>query len=536
MLLGWAAFVSLIAGCSESPDRSAQKQASESVVIADKLIRESQFGAAGVAFRPDDDLSDFEQALNEWDQLAQRLSPGDFQALQRAADQMYALSLQILDQQRQSDAPSIQTRNQRLQEAQQTLSEAISKAQQNEVREARVGPELMLGTMYLMDSRDKADQLKQQAAQVHSAQASLSSLLSALVREQLVGFALENRRSPESIEKLNALLDEPDKGLRSRLAEAEAKTQKVLAERNSLQKQYETVQDQADRLLREYVDLLNQAEQASGQQRYQLQLKAYEIRRGKGQGPDKVEGAIALEARAQKVQNELAVLDTNVQYQLLLQGKLRENIQQIEDTIKLLQNPTFLKEIQDGLWESDQQTDQLVSLASKQLSALRAADEQYIALREEAVEAFSETLNSFNRAAGAAVSPDLRNTRQHAQHLAQLATREWAQLWQSDALHYDLSQTILASVEQVAPLREEAGPMRLAYEQARDQAQAHAAQLLQQIQEVEADVTVPPMTFDEPGGIDPGVVDTAEVDLNAVDKSSLTTPPPVITDPNQIIR
>lgn len=537
VLLWWPLIAGLIAGCGESPGNSAQKQSNESVEKAGQLIWKSQYDLADAGAAQYDlqaDREAFRQSLKEWNQLAQGLDPKNDQMLLKVCDQISAISQQLLELHRKIDVPIVQWKNDHLQQAQQTLSQAISQARQAGAREAQVGPELMLGTLYLMEARDKAHQLNQQAVIIHRAQVVLSGLLSTLAQEELVGYAWQSRQPQELITKLNARLDEPTLGLRSQLAQAEAKTEKILAQRNDLQQKFESGRDQAETRQREYVDMLNQAEQAQGRQRYQLQLKAYDLQRGFGQGPDKVIGVIALEAQAQHLENELNVLDTNLQYQLLWQGKLRENIKQVENDIKLLQDSTILDDIKTGLAQSDQRKEQLVILLSNRLSELQAADKQYAALRTEAVEFFSKTLASFEQAA-ASVAPGSRNTRQHAQNLARLAGKEQVQLWRNDAAHYDLSQSILASAQKVAELSDMAGQMRIAYEQAYTQAQSNADQLLQQLpEEVVEEEPFPP--YGEPEPVD--IVDTTTTvpiisDPNRIGDTSTTAP--IISDPNLVI-
>ena len=179
---------------------------------------------------------------------------------------------------------------------------------------------------------------------------------------------------------------------------------------------------------------------------------------------------------------------------------------------------------------------------SNRLNELQSADKQYAALRTEAVEFFSKTLASFEQAAASAAIGS-RNTRQHAQNLARSAGLEQVQLWNNDAAHYDLSQSILASVEKVTKLSDMAGRMRIAYEQAYTQAQSNADQLLQQLpEEVVDEEPIPP--YEEPEPVD--IVDTTATapiisDPNRISDTSTTAPTIsdpnlVISDPNRIVR
>ncbi|MCP4712607.1 MAG: hypothetical protein GY869_28615 [Planctomycetes bacterium] len=418
------------------------------------------------------------------------------------------------------------------QQIQQLLSQASASARQSGSRSAQAAPDLLLATIHLTNARDKVNKLTQHAAQIHSHQAVISDLLSAVLKEEKISAAVNNSRPTERVNLLKERLENPNTGLEKELDKTEALVNQMITERTSVQQQYQTARDASVAIQRQYNQLLIQADNAEGAQRFELQKQAYNLQVGYGNNI----GCIELEAQAQNLENQLNAIETKLQYQLHWQGMLRDDINSMKDTLDQLQSVELSQGITNDYDKSVKRKDDLIELISTHLNELQTAEEQYATLRQEAVDALSSARNTFD-GVSMVVSG---STSDYADSLKLIATKELAQLWQNDASHNQLGQTILVTVAKVPELNSLASQIQ----QTCEQGLVHAIQEAQALEaEIAAAEAGAPAAGGYPGDSTGGYPTGGypEETTQVQPPEEVMTPPPAIdqgtgtigTDPNR---
>ena len=515
----------LTLGCEDSAENAARKQVNQSIEQVSQLIQQGQSPSGGMST----DQESFNNALTDWDQMAGDIAPNDTTALKASADQITALSLELLKQEGVMAAQSAAS----TQQIQQILNQASAAARQSGSRGTQAGPDLLLAATHLTSARNKFNQLTYQAAQIHNNQAVISDLLASLFKEQKYSAALANSRPNDRINLLKERLKNPNTGLEQELEKTEAAVNQLLADRTVLQKQYQTARDAAVVLQRQYNDLLIQADNAAGAERFKLQQQAYNLQIGYEQDGTKITGSIELEALAQRRENQLTALESKLQYQLLWQGKLREDIRSINDTLDQLQSVAHSQSITNDYDKSVERTQNLIELISHHLNELQTAEEHYAALRQEAADAFESARNTYD-----SVSMSLTGASgDYVRGLKLIVTKELAQLWSNDASHNQLGQTILVTAVKVPEINSLAVQLQQACESAWIRATAKAQEFQAEVDAAAAAEPAGGYPEEQPaaGGYPETTsgYPTGGYPAQATQQAPpVTTPPPTVGEPN----
>ena len=517
----------LTLGCEDSPESAARKQVNQSIEQTSLLIQEGQPTSTGESGGLQTDQESFNNTISAWDQMFNNISPNDADTLKAAAWRINAMGSELIEQ---GEVTTSQSDS--IQKIQQLLTQASAAARQSGARDAQTGPDLLMATIHLINARDKINQLTQHAAQTHTKQAVISDLLSSLFKERKISIDVENRRPTERINLLKERLENPKTGLNQELVKTEAIVNQLLTDRVVWQKQYQTAREASVAIQRQYNELLIQADNVEGALRFQLQQQAYKLQVGYEQNGDKVKGSIELETQAQRLENQLNALESKLQYQLLWQGKVRQDIRSLQDTIDQLQSAELSQSITSNYDKSIQRQKNLIGLISQQLNELQTAEEQYAALRQEAAETFDSARNTFDDASMAAMTGNNRDISNYAKALKLIATKELAQLWLNDASHNQLGKTILLSAVKVPEITNLAEQMQHACEQAQAQAILKDQEL--QVEIAAAEAEAPPAreyAAVEPAGGYPAET-IRDIQENIPEQPPTITPPSTFTDPN----
>jgi len=484
------------AGCEESADSAVSQQTQESIDKAGRLIRSSsqeiamtpgeieQAGKAGTGQYPSlagqivnrlegqADMSGYEKLLKELDELKAELQGGNNKVLPRIYELMIRASRELLLQQEKIDSPAQQERIRRLEAALATLKQALAQAQKTPKHSAPAGPELLVGTLGMIEARDDLGRLNDQELVIRTQEVFLSRLLAAFHFEQQVGAGLQGQQPHETITQLKRRL-EATGGRYEQLDQAKEKLEQLTAREEQLQQQYQQNSEQARLLNQEYLALLEKADKAEGDKRYQLQQQAYEVRTGRGTGDDRKEGSIYYEAQTEITLNERAVLETNLQYARMRQEQLIKEVTNTERTISQLEDPAKLADLQKGWEQSNQSRQKIIADLKGRLDELAKAQTVYVERRLDAVSAYDESRAAFLRGARAAQNA---NTRDYADKWARWITEELAQLWQQDARHYKNSVAALSGLEDIEEIKPLVEQLSRGYKDQAAQAQESAAQ------------------------------------------------------------
>jgi hypothetical protein len=476
-------------GCEEAPDSAVSKQNVKSIDEAGRLLRSSnqelvmtaseveRASSAGKTqlagqivkrIESQADLTNYNKMLADLDQLNKDLDGGDSEALRKMSAQILSANRELLIQQERINSQASQENAQRLEKGIATLQQAKSQAQKSGKRSAQAGPEMMLGTFYLLTARQNRDQLSRQEALIRTKEAFLGRFLQAVAREQNVSLGLMGQNPAEALNQLKARLEGPE-GLRSQLAQTEETLVQLSTREQQLQQQYQQNLEKAQQLNRQYLSVVEQADAARGQERYELEQQAYKIRTGESEG----EGSIYYEAQSELAQNELDVLNIRLDYERLRQERLAQGIVDMEKMTGQFEDPAISTALQKSLQQSAQYSRDVVTALEGRLAELKEAQQSYSESRAEVVGAYEKSRAAFRSAAQVAKES---NTKNYTRKLAELVTAELAQLWQDDARHYEIATGALA---QLGNITEAAVEMRTSYEEQTTRAQESAAQVME---------------------------------------------------------
>lgn len=498
-----------LVGCGESPEAEGQKESAKAVNQAGRIILASrgqinltdaeidqaaslaeqggggQSGQARVAKRivgrleKKYDVASIDEALERVAELESQSV--DAQAFEDLSRHLSVVVERILQQNRQADAIAEQVSRKKLKQADSLLRNAISVAGKNGVVQAKLAPELMLGTLNLLLARDSRVLLSQADIAVGAECTAIVDLVSDISKQQGRLAVVESLLPDDAI---NLLYEQLRGGLAVQhghlalLQEAEALASSLENQRNSLQLQLDTLISKARQIDQRYLALVEQSSQTRGQERYDLMTEAYELRVGilSKEGGRIVEGGIYCESQCDKVQDELEKVTKQLSYQKLRVEQLRKLVAEIQQKIADLDNSPIRQEVKASRLDYASQLDSLLDKLSVQVKAFTDAEQHYSELRVEAVDAYDQAAKAFTRAASSAGRDS--NTRSHAREFAELAQAELSGLWQEDASHYLAAARVMAIIEQVEHAGEVVKGLAEQFEKQAARAQASATALM----------------------------------------------------------
>ncbi len=500
--------VVLFFGCDKSPEAEAAAQASDSVDKAQRLIRSTEQEMAmteSEAERAVDSGENGNKALAS--QIVNRrekelgIVPADEvvaeitrlvaeagqspQDARKLAAALEGSVNELLASFEKDSELSGQSKLDRLAKAEKILKEASSRALASAYNEAKVAPELLLGTISQVRAEYYLRQMHQKEMEIQGLHIDLAMLAGEISREKAVAYAAGTFSTEKSEETVAARLEgdaagsDASAGLKKRLAAVETKIAEQQKERDGLAAKIKTHDDKARQIHSDYLELLNQADKAQGNKVYELRQQAYSLK--SGTLPDGSDGGIYHEAQSELLQSELDVCESRLQYEKIRREQLQKQIASINKTIESLKNNPINETAQEMLQQSKQQQAELLSSLSVKMDALKVAEDTYSALRVQAVADYNNAINSFTK-----VSRAGNDSRAYGRDLAtaiklKLSNPEYGQpdqaagLWQKDAEHYRGGAGAMGLLEDIEEVADKANELKTSYEQQALQAEQSAA-------------------------------------------------------------
>ena len=494
----------LLGGCDDSAERAAQRQARASVNESGRLmlssgqeitLTESEIAGDGrvspeqVVNRLERDagaeFGDLDALLAEIDGELEQLKlvkdaggSLDDQTLQQLAGKLLAASGKLQAERGKLTAASTQEGSRRLSEAKTVLNDALKLAGPEGGGAVQVGPQMMLGTLNLFVARAQAGLMQMQDLAIGSRQTEVGRLVVALQKLATAAGEAETYPPDDALAALQELLDgsAQSAGLKAQLEAAEGLVAKLKTDRQRASAVLEENEAKAGELYREYLAVMEQAEKVHGEERYRLKNRAYELRAGRGEGAQRVEGGIHYEAETELAQTQLSIVEAELARAELRRDQLSGEVQQVTQAVEELQNQSSFAVAAAAQQRVAQQRVDLAADMEQLLNeGLKPAETHYRELRIEAVGGYREAAAAFDRAARAAGRRD--STGRHAEKLAALTRAELAGLWRADAAHYDSPTVLLQVAEEVAETSAVAKAMQEDHEELRKQAEASANEL-----------------------------------------------------------
>jgi len=477
-----AFFVLFIYGCDEPTDAQANRVSAQSVDEAQRLIRASreeipltqteiEQGAI-----PGRSKSIARQVVNRLDQKFQAPDPcriaddikqfthnlnlrQDPTAAQKLCDHLNQTLQKMIDYQDKSSQAADETRIQRLKKAQTILQEAVNFSQSHNQPNTRVAPEMMLGSIHLMQARHVSGSLQQRDFDIQTFLFTLSHWFVALDREIAFTRTLEASRPEPSINELQKELSDMQQQFNTTRQGVNSLTEK----HTKLNDQLKTQQNKAQQIQDRYLALTEQAESKTGQQRYALLQQAHQLR----VGTDQQRGGIHYDALIENTQNELDVITGRLARQKKKHDNLAKSIQAVQDTIKQLQNsPETTSSLDTDIDQSRQVKEKLISLLTKQLTTFKDLDNSYQQLLSSSESALKDALKSYKNASQAArqAGRDMLKSSEYAKDLNEnIVKYELANLWINCARHYQALADTLSRFPEIPETRSQITSLISAY-------------------------------------------------------------------------
>jgi len=363
-----------------------------------------------------------------------------------SASEVLALCDMYLAKQEASEQDLQNSRQQRLAAAEKQLQDAISRAGQSNAPQAKAAPELLLGTLYLTQAREQVDRLRGKEFQCQNIRSMLANDLTGIANEDSFSKGVEGYLPSQSIVAVESRLAgapaqtlEPA-SLNDQLATAEKSAAELEQQKVQMEQQIRELREKSSQMHLQYLAVLEQAEKAEADRKYDLLNQAYAIRGGTGANGG-MKGVIDYEAEAEGIEQSLKNVTGLLNYWQLRRQQLTETIHSVKQQSEELKNSPAIAEVQKIQEESRQRRQAHVNDFVKNLDWLADAEQDYAKIRLEAVTAYDKSSASFGRAAAAA-----RETAQHANELKRLADLEKASLWKEDQNHYTSQADSLTSI------------------------------------------------------------------------------------------
>ena len=437
-------------GCGDSSDSSELKESArllsaaqqhilashEQVALTEQDMARGKASAKRLAERLDGiNAAETDAALEELNQMLEKLQAGDTASLRAISQGLIALSDSFLETHRQGNPHSVAAYRKRIKQAKQALNESSRLSKSSGYTQDQVGPALMQGTLHLMIARDLRSQLSSIELQTQSEQMALGRLAMALVEERTYGAGLPDHFPYEAtVGELNNRLDgdsattgEPE-SLQSQLDRARERIKELTSQQLAARVELERYTSMAKENLQLHLELLEQAEQARGDKKYALKQQAYALRDGGKEGES--QSGLVYEAKVELLENQLAVLEKQLAFARLQEGQLVDMIEQVNLSVEELTNSPIQAEIATHLEQSQKRVAEITQLLEAQLERIKAIDTAYRTIRLEAVTAYQDSQQAFSQAQR--LARDDRKSRDYAKRMAGIVQAELAGATKSD--------------------------------------------------------------------------------------------------------
>lgn len=375
-----------------------------------------------------------------------------------------------------------QTHNQqKIQNAQKRLQDALTQAELAGNDNAKVGPYLTQGTIELLKYQAALKNYKHQEVAIRSLQTTLAKRHTEIVRWEIFEGQRESEKPDETVRQLKQLLDQPTHGLRDRMAAAEKKIAEIQSRKLQVRNQYDTCLSKANEQEKEYFALKLEAEKHSGNKRYELLDKAFALRAGQREGTDRIEGSIYYEAQAEVAKSQLEIIQFNLEYEQLQKDLIARSIRQVSDSLTKLQDPELAQTLRDDIAQAQQNRNIVLEQILLQLAEIRKEETIYKTLREAPVAALEQAQRAFTQAGYAARQTGrkqgqtrLSNTADFAEKLKESTINELANFWRQTARHYQIGAELLGILGDINELQTSVQAILNQYERNAEQAEKTA--------------------------------------------------------------
>ena len=472
-------------GCKDRADSTAVKQANQSVAEAGRLLRaadqpapltddelikatelqdpyrpgQPSAAATRLADRAITRLENqptgeqYQALLDQLDQLNEQLAQAQAEpeAVTGLAGKIANVAQKLIVVQEQLQAPSVELNQQRMDQARKSLKAAIAAASTGNLRSAQVGPLVMLGTLEMSVAGNRRAGLSDLAAQIRSQQAQFGRLLGAYARESIVGGRLAGYNPQETAALLADQLEGNQDSLRNQLAQAKEQVASLTETIAQTQQRYDDNLTQAQQLHRQYLEVLEQADQARGDDRYELRQQAYVLKVGAKEAGQSDRGVLYYDGQVERTRNELDVLQSQLGYQELRRDRLSQAIEHLQAELAQLNDEHMLNQLQANRQASEQYRQNLAEQISGQLEQMVQKHETYVASYQGTVEAYEQAGQAFNKAGQAAPTRD-KATRDYARKMGDWVALKVADLGQAVIEHCNSSAAVVRLAADVGPV------------------------------------------------------------------------------------
>lgn len=417
-----------------------------------------------------------EQIIAEIDQLEQTLATGDDAALNLMTQKVLLASRQMSLLADNVDSIKSPDNAQRLEAAARKLRDAIADAGKDGKPKDQLGPELANATLQLMLGRRHRTRLDRQELVGIALQIAIGRITFPIISEQTHHRQLDEYRPDATItvltDRLQGGADAEVAGLREQLAVASERVEQLETQQREIQQDIESHTVKAAQMQRQYLSLLDQAQKLPPLQRYEVQKQAYDVRGGAGDSEGN--NGIYYEVQAELAENDLAVVNSRLMIARLQQEQLALLTSQTEQDLAAYSESSVFEQLDQARRQSVLQREQLVARLGKLLEDLITAEQDYSALRVEAVAAYRDAISGYQTVSD--LSGRDKNG-QYARDLMKLVRAELAALWNSDAQHYQTTSAALATLDNIRALTGTVSQMRQNADDMAIQAKASAADL-----------------------------------------------------------
>ena len=417
----------------------------------------------------------YQALLDELDQLNDQLAKTqDADSIAKMAQDIALRARELVLIQQQLQTPTVQLNHKRTERARNALKGAIAATSQSGQRAAQIGPLVVLGTLEMNLARKQQADLNQWATLVRKQQSQLGRLLNAYTRESIAASRLAGYDPQETAQLLAGQLEGDKEPLRTQLTQAKQEIDRLEQAIEKTQQRHDENLKHAQQLHRQYLQVLEQADKARGNERYELKQQAYELKVG-SQGQDQSHhGVLFYDSQVERAQNELDVLQSQLAYEKLRRDSLAQAIKQVESRVAELNDQQKLSQLQTDRQTSEQYSQKLAAQITQQLDLLTQSHQAYVARYNETLAAYQQANKAYNKAAQAAPARE-RTTRDYAKKMVDLVTLKTADLQQTVIEYCNSGTAVMLLVAQVEPVAPAAQTVSRQYVETAEKVQASIA-------------------------------------------------------------
>ncbi len=344
-------------------------------------------------------LTEFDQNFESLVTEMSQVSPQDDQANNAITYQLVALTNEFLG----SHGQFVMSTKEDRQQTEKTLNQAVSAAKASGSKKGIANAYLMLGINFLKNARESREELFSYAFAIKARQLDLSNTIFSLKKQRAYYSSLDYYfPSDKMISQLKNRIDgQPEQA--SGPANYEEQLQETIGIIAGLEEKLEGLEEKlkndmgmAKQLDREYFSIIEQAEQTKGDQYYDLNYEALKIRNSQDQD-DIIKYATSIE----KLENEINVLSTQLNYQIKRRDQLQKEIDDINRGVEEIKKSELHGIMQDAIDVSGKKKDDLIRMVQAGLDELAEMEKTYAAIRVESIESYRKSQNAFSQAASA---------------------------------------------------------------------------------------------------------------------------------------